>query len=102
MTFATAHRPSVHYPRHQAWYHKRVLKRTLVSLPTVVVGVARHARLKAFDERLDLTQTVAPMGVGSVVGAVAGGLLVGLVPAAALKLVLGVILIVSGVCIFQE
>jgi uncharacterized membrane protein YfcA len=44
----------------------------LISLPTVAVGVVRHARLKAFDERLDLTQTVAPMGVGSVIGAVAG------------------------------
>ena len=73
----------------------------LISLPTVAVGVVRHARLKAFDERLDLTQTVAPMGVGSVIDAVAGGLLVGLVPAAALKLVLGVILIVSAVRIFQ-
>jgi uncharacterized membrane protein YfcA len=73
----------------------------LISLPTVAVGVVRHARLKAFDERLDLTQTVAPMGVGSVIGAVTGGLLVGLVPAAALKLVLGVILIVSAVRIFR-
>jgi uncharacterized membrane protein YfcA len=73
----------------------------LISLPTGAVGVVRHARLKAFDERLDLTQTVAPMGVGSVIGAVAGGLLVGLVPAAALKLVLGVILIVSAVRIFR-
>jgi len=73
----------------------------LISLPTVAVGVVRHARLKAFDERLDLTQTVAPMGVGSVIGAVAGGLLVGLVPAAALKLVLGVILIVSAMRIFR-
>lgn len=44
----------------------------LISLPTIAVGVVRHARLKAFDERLDLTQTVAPMGVGSVIGAVAG------------------------------
>ena len=74
----------------------------LISLPTVAVGVVRHARLKAFDERLDLTQTVAPMGVGSVVGAVAGGLLVGLVPAAALKLLLGVVLIVSAVRIFRR
>jgi len=73
----------------------------LISLPTVAVGVVRHARLKAFDERLDLTQRVAPMGVGSVIGAVAGALLVGLVPAAALKLVLGVILIVSAVRIFR-
>ena len=74
----------------------------MISLPTVAVGVVRHARLKVFDERLDLTQTVAPMEVGSVFGAVAGGLLVGLVPAAALKLLLGVVLIVSAVRIFRR
>jgi uncharacterized protein len=74
----------------------------LISLPTVAVGVVRHARLKAFDDRPDLTQTVAPMGVGSVIGAVAGGLLVGFVPAAALKLLLGVVLIVSAVRIFRH
>jgi uncharacterized protein len=74
----------------------------LISLPTVVVGVLRHRRLGAFRERADLTRTVAPMGAGSVGGAVAGGLLVGLVPASALKLVLGIILIVSAVRIFRE
>jgi uncharacterized protein len=74
----------------------------LISLPTVAVGVLRHRRLGAFDERQDLTQTVAPMGVGSVIGAVAGGLTVGIVPAAALKLILGVILIVSAVRIFRK
>ncbi len=74
----------------------------LVSLPTVAVGVMRHARLQAFAERRDLTQTVAPMGVGSVIGAVGGGLLVGVIPAAALKVVLGVILIISAVRIFRH
>lgn len=73
-----------------------------ISLPTVAVGVVRHARLKAYDDRPDLTQTVALMGVGSVIGAVAGGLLVGFVPAAVLKLLLGVILIVSAVRIFRR
>lgn len=74
----------------------------LISLPTVAVGVVRHARLKAFDNRPDLTQTVAPMGVGSVIGTIAGGLLVGFVPATILKLLLGVILIVSAVRIFRH
>ena len=74
----------------------------LVSLPTVAVGVLRHRRLGAFEERRDLTATVAPMGAGSVVGAVAGGLMVGIVPAPALKLLLGVILIVSAVRIFRH
>src|SRR5215218_4294993 len=73
----------------------------LVSLPTVAVGVIRHRRLGSYAERADLTQTVAPMGIGSVIGAVVGGFLVGVVPAAALKLVLGVILIVSAVRIFR-
>ena len=73
----------------------------LISLPTVAVGVLRHGRLGSFAERADLALTVAPMGSGSVVGAVVGGSLVGLVPAAALKLVLGAILIVSAVGIFR-
>lgn len=74
----------------------------LISLPTVAVGVLRHRRLEAFEERRDLTETVAPMGLGSVVGAVVGGLLVGLVPAAALKLVLGAVLIFSAAKIFRR
>ena len=63
--------------------------------------MVRHARLKAFDERLDLTRTVAPMGVGSVFGAVAGRLLVGLVPAA-LKLLFGFVQIVSALRMFRQ
>jgi uncharacterized protein len=74
----------------------------LISLPTVAVGVLRHRRLGAYSERRDFSETVAPMGAGSVVGAVAGGLLVGVVPAAALKLLLGLVLIVSAVRIFRH
>jgi uncharacterized membrane protein YfcA len=74
----------------------------LVSFPTVAVGVLRHRRLGAYSERADVVRTVAPMGAGSVVGAVAGGLLVGVVPAAALKLLLGIVLIVSAVRIFRD
>ena len=66
----------------------------LISLPTVAVGVARYARHRAYASSA-LTGTVAPMGLGSVIGAVVGGLLVGSVPAAVLKTGLGVILIVS-------
>ncbi len=63
------------------------------------MGVLRQRGLGSFEERADLTQTVASMGARSVVGVVSG-LLVGLVSAAALKLVLGVVLIVSTVRIF--
>ena len=73
----------------------------LISLPTVVAGVLRHRQLGSFAERAGLTQTVAPMGVRSLVRVVAGGLFVGVVLAAALKFVLGVILIVSPVRIFR-
>jgi uncharacterized membrane protein YfcA len=74
----------------------------LISLPTVAVGVLRHRRLGSFADRADLTRTVAPMGAGSVIGAVAGGFLVGVVAASVLKFVLGVILIVSAVRIFYR
>ena len=57
----------------------------LVSLPTVVVGVLRYASRGAFTERQALAETVVPMSVGSLIGAVAGGMLVGFIPAAALK-----------------
>src|SRR5829696_7976978 len=74
----------------------------LISLPTVAVGVIRHRRLGSFTDHSDLTQTVAPMGIGSVIGAVAGGLFVGVVSAAVLKFVLGMVLIVSAVRIFHR
>jgi uncharacterized protein len=71
-----------------------------ISLPTVLVGLVRYASRGAFNERRDLAETVAPMSVGSVIGALIGGLLVGFVPAAALKVGLGIILIVSAARIF--
>lgn len=74
----------------------------LISLPTVLVGVLRHAGRGAYAERRALTATVAPMGVGSVIGAILGGLLVGLVPASWLKVGLGVILIASALRIFRH
>lgn len=66
----------------------------LISLPTVAVGIARYARRGAYDQAA-LIGTVAPMGVGSVIGALIGGLLVGVVPATVLKVGLGIILIIS-------
>jgi hypothetical protein len=71
----------------------------LISLPTVAVGIARYARRGGYD-RAALVETVAPMGVGSIIGAVIGGLLVGTVPPGVLKVGLGLILIGSAVRIF--
>lgn len=42
------------------------------------------------------------MGAGSVIGAILGGLLLGIVPAAILKVALGIILIVSAVRVFRH
>lgn len=73
-----------------------------ISLPTIVVGLIRYARHGAFADRTPLRETVAPMGVGSVIGAIIGGLLVSFIPAPILKFVLGLILIVSALRIFRS
>jgi uncharacterized protein len=68
----------------------------------VIVGVLRYASRGAYDDRQALMQTVAPMSVGSLIGAVAGGMLVGIIPASLLKIGLGMILNVSAVRIFYR
>ena len=74
----------------------------LISLPTVCVGLLRYRSQGAYRGRLALTQTVAPMGVGSVIGALLGGQLVGTVPASLLKIGLGIILIISAIRTFRH
>lgn len=74
----------------------------LVSLPTVLVGVLKYNSRGAFANREVFGQTVVPMGIGSVIGAVVGGLLVGIVPAPVLKVGLGVILNVSAWRVFRS
>lgn len=74
----------------------------LVSLPTVAVGVGRQARRGSYADRTDLTATIVPMCIGSIVGAVGGGLLVGLAPDRILKVILGTILIVSAARVFRH
>ncbi len=73
----------------------------LVSLPTVLSGLLRYRRGGAFEEREDLSALVVPMGLGSILGAFLGGALVPYVPASALKIGLGVILILSAVRIVK-
>lgn len=73
----------------------------IISLPTVVMGLTRYALRGAFAESRSISETVAPMSLGSVLGAAAGGALVGIVPAAALKIALGVILMASAFRIFR-
>jgi len=73
----------------------------LVSLPTVAVGIARYARRGGYD-RAALAGTIAPMSAGSIVGAIIGGLLVGIAPVSVLKIGLGVVLIVSATRTFAR
>ncbi len=67
----------------------------LISLPIVGVGVARYYAIGAYRTRQEWTRTILPMGAGSILGAILGGSLVGVVSESALKLALGAILIVS-------
>lgn len=52
-----------------------------VIMDTEITGLARYQRQGAFAEGQALKKTIAPMGVGSVIGAAIGGLLVGIIPA---------------------
>jgi len=74
----------------------------IISLPTVAMGILRYAKRRAYAERSSLTQTVFPMGIGSILGAIIGGLLVGIAPQSWLKLALGIILMVSAFRIFYH
>lgn len=74
----------------------------LISFPTVLVGLLKYASRGAFRDASPLKDTVAPMGIGSVIGAIVGGMLAGVVPANALKLVLGLILNISAFRVFHN
>ena len=74
----------------------------LISLPTILTGMSRYAQRGAYTDSRQIRWTVAPMGAGSVIGAVIGGLLVSVAPVQALKLLLGVILIVSAYRVFHH
>jgi uncharacterized membrane protein YfcA len=71
----------------------------IVSLPTVTVGLVRYAMQGRF-EREHFVDAITPMGIGSAIGAIVGGLLVGVFPEDILKLILGIILILSALRIF--
>ena len=73
----------------------------LVSLPTVITGIARYAARGAYADTHGVKWTVLPMAIGSVIGATLGGLAVGLISVTLLKVGLGVILIWSALRIFR-
>lgn len=75
----------------------------LVGLPTIAMGLTRHFGQGSVLRRGAVwRRTILPLGAGSVVGAVLGALALGLVPAQALKIGLGVILIWSAWSVFRH
>jgi uncharacterized membrane protein YfcA len=74
----------------------------MISLPTVALGLLRHWRRGAFDERAPLRSIAAPMALGSIVGANLGAALAGLAPTPALKLTLGAVLAISAVGLYRR
>ena len=73
-----------------------------VSFPTVIVGITKYRTTNAFKV-VHLEKTfIAYMASGSIAGAYCGSLLLGIVPASALSLLLGIILLISAVKIFYS
>jgi len=69
----------------------------LISIPIVIVGVARHVLTGHYRSQSLLAYLVLPMAIGSGVGAMAGGYLAAWTPADALRIALAAILAISAV-----
>lgn len=67
----------------------------MISIVTVLSGLLRYRGLAALPDIGSLRTVAVPMGLGSIVGAIIGGLLVGLLPVAGLKVLLGAVLIAA-------
>lgn len=68
-----------------------------ISIVAVGAGLVRYRRLGMLPDRRNLRRIGLPMGIGSIVGAAAGGILAPFAPDAFLKAVLGVILIAAAI-----
>ena len=73
----------------------------LISSATIVVGLFRYWKQGRYNDYREMTEMVVPMGIGSVIGSIAGAAMIGLVSAALLKALLGCILILSSLKIFS-
>jgi uncharacterized protein len=74
----------------------------MVSIPTVLTGFARHLYGGALSDRTMVVQLIVPMGLGAIAGAILGGTLASVAPAAFLKALLGLILISSAIKVFWK
>ncbi len=66
-----------------------------ISLPTVIVGLVGYIRRGVFRENPRLTITMIPLSAGSILGALLGGIMVQWFVSSVLKVLLGIILIIS-------
>lgn len=73
----------------------------LVSLPTMLVGFFRYRQAQAFQALRRERDILIWMSVGSIAGALVGGLLLGLVPAQWLGLFLALLLLISAWKVFK-
>ncbi|MDN5942349.1 MAG: TSUP family transporter [Nitrospira sp.] len=72
----------------------------LVSTAPILVGMFRYGKQGRYRSQSDM-RIVALMGIGSVIGAVVGGMMLGIMPGQPLKLLLGLLLILSAVKVFR-
>lgn len=73
-----------------------------VSLPTMLVGFARYSRDGSFAVLARNRRFVLVMALGSIAGALVGGLLLGVVPAGVLLPALAAILLISAVKVWRH
>jgi uncharacterized membrane protein YfcA len=73
----------------------------LISIPTILVGLAQHRARGAFQAVRDVRRVVLPMAIGTVLGSGLGGLLILYAPAGAVKFLLGCVLIGSALRVFK-
>jgi uncharacterized protein len=74
----------------------------LISIPIVIAGVARHVLTGHFRSRSMLGFLVLPMSIGSIFGAVIGGYLSAWAPSDALRVTLGLILLLSAFKLWRK
>lgn len=74
----------------------------LISLPSILIGISKHASNNMYADKSDFPALVLPMGIGSIVGTFIGAALVSLVSSEIIKLLLGVLLIFSALKLFLE
>ena len=74
----------------------------MVSLPTMIVAFARYSQDGSFRVLKGQRRFLAVMAAGSIAGTIIGGLLVGAIPESVLIPVLGTILVVSAIKVWQH